>query len=215
VAPHVIGRVAARLVHGWARQRNLSQRNCTRMVESWLAVAARGFHFACTPDGWDAGVFAGFLVNDGGGPAVHAALLQHTLAASIQHGRVVIATPWPGIEALIRRLGLPITGRPTTTSTPAVARARSSPTTSPPATCPAGSTNSAHRGPGPARPGPRPRHTVIFQVRVLAVVQETWTIGAALAVESPDGARHRPEFCATTWYTPLLTDLSANCSLLL
>jgi hypothetical protein len=31
--------------------------------------------------------------------------LHHTLAASILHGRLLVATPWPDIEALIRRLG--------------------------------------------------------------------------------------------------------------
>lgn len=136
--------IAARLVHNWARRRNLNQRNCTRMLESWLGAAAQGLHFACTQDGaptamintipvnertthtlelllqrhtgqltqppdndagQEAGVFAGFLINDGGGPVVQAALLQHTLAASMLHGRILIATPWSPIEALCRRLG--------------------------------------------------------------------------------------------------------------
>jgi hypothetical protein len=39
----------------------------------------------------------------------------------------------------------------------------------------------------------------IPHVRVLALVQETWTREAALAVESPEGATHNPEFTATTW----------------
>ena len=135
---------AARLVHDWASQRNLSRRNCSRMLESWLTEAAEGFHFACTPDGVPtglintipvgartastlepllqlhtgqlthppdsdpdphAGVFAGFLICDERDPAARAALLHHTLAASIRHGRLLVATPWPDIEALIRRLG--------------------------------------------------------------------------------------------------------------
>ena len=136
--------IAARLVHDWASRRNLSRRNCSRMLESWLTEAAEGFHFACTPDGVPAGlintipvgartastlepllqlhtdqlthppdsdpgphagVFAGFLICDERDPAARAALLHHTLAASILHGRLLVATPWPDIEALIRRLG--------------------------------------------------------------------------------------------------------------
>jgi len=42
-------------------------------------------------------------------------------------------------------------------------------------------------------------YSLIPHVRVLAVVHETWTRAASFAVESPEGARHSPEFCATTW----------------
>jgi hypothetical protein len=50
---------------------------------------------------------------------------------------------------------------------------------------------------------------------VVAVVQETWTRAAPTAVESPEGARHKPELTATTWYTSPLTTRRVNCSLLL
>jgi hypothetical protein len=52
-----------------------------------------------------AGVFAGFLICEQGGPAEYAALLHHVLATSIRHGRVLVATPWPEVEALVHRLG--------------------------------------------------------------------------------------------------------------
>ena len=56
---------------------------------------------------------------------------------------------------------------------------------------------------------------MIFHVLVAAVEQETWTREAELAVESPEGAMHRPEFFAMTWYTPVPTEFNVNCSLLL
>jgi hypothetical protein len=52
-----------------------------------------------------AGVFGGFLICEQGGPAEYAALLHHVLAASIRHGRLLVATPWPEVEALVRLLG--------------------------------------------------------------------------------------------------------------
>lgn len=136
--------LAERLVHGWARRRALNQRNCARILDSWLTHAATGFHLVHGPDGTPtgminilpvdertiptiepllqlhtgqlttapeddpapcAGVFAGFLVCDQGGAAEYAALLHHTLAAAIRHGRLLVATPWPEVEALVRRLG--------------------------------------------------------------------------------------------------------------
>jgi hypothetical protein len=136
--------VAARLVHDWAERRGLNQRNCARILDSWLTRAAAGFHLVHTPDGTPvgminvlpvdqhtiptvepllqlhteqltagpdegpdpgAGAFAGFLVCDQGGRAEYAALLHHTLAAAIRHGRLLVATPWPEVEALVRRLG--------------------------------------------------------------------------------------------------------------
>jgi hypothetical protein len=48
--------------------------------------------------------FAGFLICDNGGPAEYSALLHHVLAVSLEYGRLVVATPWPSIENLVRRL---------------------------------------------------------------------------------------------------------------
>jgi hypothetical protein len=58
------------------------------------------------------------------------------------------------------------------------------------------------------------RHFVIVHV-VSALVQETWTRSAPTVVEPPDGATHRPEFCPTTWYSLVPTEVRVNSSLLL
>jgi hypothetical protein len=58
------------------------------------------------------------------------------------------------------------------------------------------------------------RHFVIVHV-VSALVQETWTRSAPAVFEPPDGATHKPELAATTWYSLVPTEVSVNSSLLL
>jgi hypothetical protein len=59
-----------------------------------------------TPRGMDGGLLIGMAISEDGQPAAHAALLRHFLVQGIQHGRVLVSTPWPAYQQLARSLGL-------------------------------------------------------------------------------------------------------------
>jgi hypothetical protein len=58
--------------------------------------------------GQAAGLLIGMAISEDGQPAAqaaHAALLRHFLVQGIQHGRVLVSTPWPAYQQLARSLG--------------------------------------------------------------------------------------------------------------
>ena len=60
---------------------------------------------ASTRPGQSAGLLIGLAISDDGQQAAHAALLRHFLVHGIQHGRVLVSTPWPAYQQLARSLG--------------------------------------------------------------------------------------------------------------
>jgi hypothetical protein len=56
--------------------------------------------------GRSAGLLIGLAISDNGQQAAHAALLRYFLAHGVQHGRVLVSTPWPAYQQLARSLGL-------------------------------------------------------------------------------------------------------------
>ncbi len=56
--------------------------------------------------GQGAGLLIGLAISDDRQQAAHAALLRHFLVQGIQHGRVLVSTPWPAYQQLARSLGL-------------------------------------------------------------------------------------------------------------
>jgi hypothetical protein len=56
--------------------------------------------------GQTAGLLIGMAISDDGYQAAHAALLRYFLVQGIQHGRILVSTPWPAYQQLARSLGL-------------------------------------------------------------------------------------------------------------
>jgi len=56
------------------------------------------------------GIFVGVTFCDSRHPAIHSMLLRNLLSAALEHGRMVVSTPWPRYQQLVRSLGFTYLG---------------------------------------------------------------------------------------------------------